>query len=358
MIPALGPLDALARLGGRTRLYLLLGRPVAHSLSPLIMNRAFAWLGIDAAYAALDVAPAALPAAVRGLAALGIAGANVTHPHKEAVLAGVARRSERVRLLGAANTLVPDDDGLTAHNTDAPGTALALRDLGGIDPAGARVAVFGAGGAARAAALGLLEAGAADVAFLARRPDAARAAVAPLVERFGRAPVTVVPLANGTGRGDAPDRRRREDAVGGADILVQATTVGMAPAERPNEAAPPASTGPGDSEDHAGRPPLYPLLDEPDWIGPGQVCLELAYGHGETPFLRLARRRGARSLDGHALLVAQAHEALRIWTGRTFDLRTMAEVVAGRVDLAGDGAADANDAADAPDGDDLARDAS
>ncbi len=137
-----------------TRLLALLGHPVAHSRSPAMMHAALAALELDASYLAFDVAPARLEDAVRGLRALGFSGANVTLPHKRAVLALCDDADPIARACGAANTLVPLGNGrLMACNTDAPGAAMALAE-GGVDLHGARVVLFGAGGAARAVAVG------------------------------------------------------------------------------------------------------------------------------------------------------------------------------------------------------------
>src|SRR5919202_6032329 len=150
-----------------TRLVALLGHPIAHSLSPRMQNAAFAARALDWAYVACDVKPGALPTAVAGLRALGFAGANVTIPHKGAVvelcdeLDGLSRRS------GAVNTLVFRDGGrIVGANTDGPAVASA------VDARGARVLVLGRGGAARAVAVTLEEAGAASVRLVSRSdPD-------------------------------------------------------------------------------------------------------------------------------------------------------------------------------------------
>ena len=128
-------------ISGKTQLYCLIGDPVEHSLSPFIMNRAFGQAGLDGAYVALRVSAEELPEAVAGLRALGIQGVNVTYPHKETVLRFVDYRSGRVDALGAANTLLVTGEGVRAHNTDAPGVALALRRFANSSLKGEKVAV-------------------------------------------------------------------------------------------------------------------------------------------------------------------------------------------------------------------------
>jgi shikimate dehydrogenase len=149
-------------ISGRTRLVGLLGHPVWGSLSPRMQNAAFAALALDWAYVPLDVAPEELPAAVEGLRALGLAGANVTIPHKTAVLALCDEIDEVAARAGSANTLVVRDGRVLGSSTD--GEAVA----GAVEAAGAEALVLGAGGAARAVVAALREAGAARVRVAAR----------------------------------------------------------------------------------------------------------------------------------------------------------------------------------------------
>ena len=148
-----------------TRLVALLGHPVDHSLSPRMQNAAFAARALDWAYVACDVDPGALPAAVDGLRALGFAGANVTIPHKGAVAELCDELDDLSRRSGAVNTLVFRDGRIVGANTDGPAVA------GALDTRGAHALVLGRGGAARAVAVALEDAGAASVR-LASRADA------------------------------------------------------------------------------------------------------------------------------------------------------------------------------------------
>jgi shikimate dehydrogenase len=146
-----------------TRLVALLGHPVDHSLSPRMQNAAFAARALDWAYVACDVDPGALPAAVDGLRALGFAGANVTIPHKGAVAELCDELDDLSRRSGAVNTLVFRDERIAGANTDGPAVADAL------DTRGAHALVLGRGGAARAVAIALEDAGAASVRLASRR---------------------------------------------------------------------------------------------------------------------------------------------------------------------------------------------
>jgi len=302
-----------------TRLYCLIGDPVQRSLSPFIMNSAFEQHGIDAVYAAFRVPASQLLQAVQGLRALGVPGANITYPHKEAVLPFIDLASARVEMLRAANTLHFSGGQISGHNTDAAGTAIALERFAGVVLKGKRVLVFGAGGAGRAAALGVLDAGAAAVTFCVRDVPKAEAVISSLTRGFADASISVVPMDDRTAR----DMRRT--AVVESDILINATPIGMAGAHRTTHAQSdydrPSSSTATDAARTAST--ASPLIEDPEWIGPGHCCFDFVYAPRETAFLRIARARGALPLGGLSLLVAQALESFRCWTRRTFDLDEM-----------------------------------
>jgi shikimate dehydrogenase len=273
-----------------TRIFTLIGNPVRHSFSPFVMNRAFTRAGIDARYVTMPVPEASvLPAAVDGLRVLGAGGANVTYPYKEAILPYLDRLSGDAERIGAVNTLILDEGGdITGHNTDAPGTAVALERFAGLSLGDCEVHIFGSGGAARAAAWGVLSAGARAVTFAVRSPETARARLAGLREWF-LTPIDCVAI---------DDRIAFEVA----DVVINATPLGM------------------DGEDTS------PVPDE-SWIRHGQVFFDFVYHPRRTPFLRAAARGGAKAVDGIALLVSQASAALQVWTGRGFDVVEMAAAV-------------------------------
>ncbi len=256
-----------------TRIYGVLGWPVAHSRSPAMQNAAFAASGVDATYLRFPVAPDALGDAIRGLRALGVAGANVTVPHKTAVLAHLDALDESARAVGAANTLTLDADGtIRGANTDVGGLVRALGEAGAV-LAGAQAVVLGAGGAARAAVVGLRAAGA-RVTVVARRVREG--------ERLG-APTL-----------DLADRAGLEEALGGADLVVQATSATMqgdAPAQALVDALPLAV------------------------LRPGALVAEVVYAPRDTALLRAARAHGAQTLDGLAMLLHQGVLAFELWTG-------------------------------------------
>lgn len=266
----------------KTQLLALLGHPVAHSRSPAIHTAALEALGVDARYLAFDVAPARLGEAVAGLRALGALGANVTIPHKQAVMAHLDAIEPTAAAIGAVNTIVRDGDRLVGANTDAAGLVSSLKDAG-FDPGGAHVLVVGAGGAARAAIVGLAEAGAAHVTVAARRAEQASALASGL--RVG-APVCAVEL------GALP--------LAGTDLLIQATSATMGP----------------DGEGFAAALGLDALPDH-------ATVIDLVYAPLETAVLRVARARGLRCVDGLGMLVGQAAVALERWLGVPAPLEVM-----------------------------------
>ena len=251
-------------------LYCLLGDPVAHSRSPAIHARAFALLGVDAVYSPCRVVSSELPLAVAGLRALGAAGFNVTVPHKEQMALAVDKIHPAAQMIGAVNCVVRDGEAFVGHNTDAPGLLRALREKG-IDPAGARAVIVGAGGSARAAAWALSGV-AARITILNRTREKA-AALATLVRAAGcTADVAGLDAAG---------------ALREANLVVQCTSIGLDSSEVPFDPA---------------------LLD------PSSALVDLVYAPGGPT--ELLKRFAGRTVDGIDVLVHQAIASLEIWLGR------------------------------------------
>ena len=275
---------------GSTRLACVIGDPVRHSLSPTVHNAAFRELGLDWVLVALEVAPAHLPAAVEGWRALGVAGASVTMPHKEAVVDLLDEVSDDAAALGAVNCVVVEDGRLLGHNTDGAGFVASLQGAGG-RPAAAltgRTVVLGTGGAARAVARAVALSGAAEVALVSRDPDRARA------------------VADSIGSGVVGASAA---AVGEADLVVNATPVGMA--------------------EHPGRP------CPPEALRADAVVVDLVYHPLETEWLAACRTRGLEVANGVPMLVHQAAVAFELWTGRPAPVPTMTSAATARLGVAG-----------------------
>jgi shikimate dehydrogenase len=282
---------------GKSLLFGLIGDPVAHSLSPYIMNRAFASLGLDAIYVAFGVRPDRLPVSFAGLASLGVGGLNVTFPYKEEILYHVHAISPEAEIINAVNTVARFDDELHGFNTDAPGTANAIETFTSTRIEGSQVFIYGVGGSARAAAYGLLERGAERITFGVRSMDRGAMASERLQYAFPEQHVDFVMLNS------AEERIERKQAFRSAQIVINATSVGM------------MDTAPVE------------LIEDAAWITPSQVFFDFVYHSRRTLFLETARHAGATTLGGLALLVAQASESFRIWTDQGFDIKEMAEAV-------------------------------
>ena len=288
-------------IDGHTQLVGLVGWPVAHSLSPAMHNAAFEALRLNWRYVPLPVPPGQVAAALGGLAALGFRGANVTVPHKTAVLPELDAVASDAGALGAVNTVVVERDvdstaRLRGHNTDVAGFIGALRDSG-FDPEGRSAVVVGAGGGARGVVYGLIKAGASRIAVLNRTIDRAAALISDLgaVSQAGVAPapptLEALPL----------DSEALTAAARAADLLVNTTPVGMWP--RGNNSIWPEAV------------PVPPTL----------TVFDLVYNPLETKLLRQARRSGARAISGLDMLVRQGALAFELWTGVQAPVELMRE---------------------------------
>ncbi len=270
----------------------VIGDPVRHSLSPVLHNAAFRALDLDWAYVAFEVPRGAAFAAVAGMRALGIDGLSVTMPHKDAVVAAVDRLSPTALALGAVNTVVRLADVLEGHNTDGAGFVAAVRHDEGFDLTGRRCVVLGAGGAARAVVRALADEGASEVVVVNRTPSRAQAAAA---------------LAGPVGRvGGA-------EAVADAELVVNATPVGM------------------------GAGAEGPLTVDPAWLGPGQLVVDLVYDPPLTPLVETARARGAAAVNGLGMLIHQAAHAFRLWTAEDPPLAVMSAAALAELAKGGEG---------------------
>ena len=275
----LTPLDDGADLrppvSGRTTLAAVIGDPVGHSLSPTLLNAAFAASGLDWTYLAFEVPDGGAPGALGAMRTLGLGGLSVTMPHKAAVAAAVDRCTPEAEALGAVNCVVADDGRLVGHNTDGGGFLDGLAHDAGMDASGARTVVLGAGGAARAVVRALGGAGAAKVAVVNRTRGRAEEAAS---------------LAGSAGCVVADDGLA--DALAAADLVVNATPVGM------------AGTASGDDL------PVDPVL-----VPDGAVVVDLIYHPAETAWMTALRRRGIEAHGGLSMLVFQAARAFVLWTG-------------------------------------------
>lgn len=271
--------------GAGTRVVAVLGDPVAHSRSPAMHNAAFAALGLDYVYVACRVPPERVGDAVAGLRALDFAGANVTIPHKQAVMPHLDTVSDTAQRIGAVNTIVNRDGALHGDNTDAPGFRRSIKADLGMDLTGSRCLVLGAGGSARAVLVALVDAGARSITVANRTVARAEQLVGAFAGELGDCSLAEAPLD-----GDGAFR----DAVGEADLIVNCTSVGM------DDDAAPFDLG---------------LLS-------GSAVYDLIYTR-ETALVRVARAAGAPAANGLGMLLYQGAAAFEQWTGRDAPIDVM-----------------------------------
>ncbi len=267
---------------GSTRVFGIFGDPVAHSLSPLMQNAAFEQAGIDAVYVPFHVRPQQLAGAVEGLRSLGIAGINVTVPHKENVLELLDDVDANARLIGAVNTILNREGRLFGYNTDGVGLLEALRAELDFDPADRRVLLLGAGGACRAAVAALSSAGAKGISWVNRTAERAQKLADEFSTHFPGTAFAVFPW-------DFKDPSTfPAAALTGVELVINTTTLGL---KGENIALP------------------WHLLS------PRIRLYDMVYAAEKTPLCAQAVRRGCRAADGLSMLVGQGEHAFRIWTG-------------------------------------------
>ncbi len=278
------------RIKGLTKVYGLFGDPVEHSLSPIMHNTAFQALGLDCVYLPFLVKSKDIGSAVQAVRALHLAGVNLTIPLKEHVLPYLDEVEKEAEHIGAVNTIVNRDGRLCGYNTDAPGFLASLK-AAGFDPSGKNAVILGAGGAARAVSFALAKVGAARINIYNRSVEKAEKLAADLNAAYR------LPTAAGDISSDLAA------ALEGAELLVNATPVGMYP-------------------DHRSAP----LLSRKQ-LHQGLLVCDLIYNPLQTRLLDEAEAAGCRVLNGVGMLVWQGALAFQLWTGKKAPAALMEEAV-------------------------------
>jgi len=269
----------------KVKLFALIGDPVEQSLSPAMHNAAFRALGLNCAYVALRVPERSLADAIGGVRALGIAGFNVTIPHKIDIVGLLDGLDESASLVGAVNTVKNDRGKLIGFNTDGEGALRALEGkIGSVN--GKDAVLLGAGGAARAIAFSLARAGA-RLTIANRTVPKARALASTIEQKLG-INVEVIPI----------DRAELTEALKNADALINATSIGMYPR--------------GDQ-----------TLVSASMMHRGLIVNDIVYKPLRTRLLQEAKRVGGRTIDGLGMLVHQGALAFEIWTGKRAPIKVM-----------------------------------
>ena len=272
------------------------GQPVAENPTGAMQEAAFAALGLNWRYLTVEVPPAKLPDAIRGMRAFGMRGANLTIPHKVAVIQHLDRIAPDAALIGAVNTVRREGDLLIGENTDGKGFLRGVRTTASVDPKGKRVVVLGAGGAARAVLTELALAGAAHLLVLNRSIRRGEDMVSDLAAKT-RAPIEFQPW---------PDTWRVPEDT---DLLVNATSIGLYPDVNA----------------------LVPV--DLSSAHTGMLVCDVVFNPPETCFLAAARRRGLPVLDGLAMLVFQGVIGFELWTGRQAPETVMAQALRAALSL-------------------------
>ena len=274
----------------RAELVGVFGHPVAENPTVVMHEAAYAALGMNWRYLTIEVLPQDLEAAMAGLRAMNMRGINLTIPHKVSVLEYLDELSEAARLMGAVNTVVNEGGELFGENTDGKGFMRALKQDAGVDPKGARVVTFGAGGAARAITVELALAGADEITIVNRSPDRGRVLVDLLNDR--------TPATANYEAWNGPYRVPQD-----ANVVINATSIGLFP-------------------DVEARPDLDYSTLSPDMT----VC-DVIHSP-DTPFLREAQRRESHTLDGVGMLVYQGAIGFKLWTGQDAPVDVMYKALA------------------------------
>ena len=274
---------------GVSDIYGVIGDPIEHSLSPRMHNAAFKKLGLNCVYLPFRVAPEDLKSAMTGMRALNIRGFNVILPHKTAIIKFLDELDEAAQEIGAVNTILNDEGRLIGYNTDGLGAARALEGQHQ-DPSNKRIVLIGAGGAARAIAFTLARR-ARSILILNRTKHLAVILAKDIEQRLGKK-ILARSLAGNS----------LLEALQGADILINATSVGMYP-----------RTG----QTVATRKVLHS----------GMVVFDIVYNPVKTMLLREAEAAGAKAITGVGMLVHQGAEAFKIWTNHSPPIEVMRRAV-------------------------------
>ena len=264
-------------ISGTTQLYGIMGYPVAHSWSPLMHTFALRHHHCDAIYMPFPVAPENLAQAVQGARALGVKGFNVTIPHKETVMAELDEVSAMAQGIGAVNTVVVRGNRTVGYNTDGEGFLQPLRAMH-VDFASLSVGILGAGGAARAIAMALLETGCPSLTIANRTHERGERLAAALRGAFPQALLQTVPWSAAA------------TVAQKSDLLVNTTSLGL----------------------HGET--IFTDIH----FQSGQMVYDIVYNPLETPLLQAARRAGATAIPGLDMLIGQGAVAFHLWTGLTF----------------------------------------
>lgn len=279
-------------INGKTKPLAIIGYPVGHSLSPLMHNIFFQFLGLNNVYIPLEIKPGHLQAAIEALWTLGFMGANITIPYKEEVIPLLPEISSEAELIGAVNTLVRKENGFRGHNTDGQGFLKALSIEKGWEPHGKKVVILGAGGSARAIGISLALKGAHKITIINRNLLRARGITEIVEKQIGV-----------HGEIFGWNNPMLERVIREGDIIINTTPLGMNP--NINEI-----------------PPL-----DTKWLSPSQLLVDLIYNPLETRLMKEAKAQGCQVSNGLGMLIYQGVLSFKLWTGQEPPLENIRETL-------------------------------
>lgn len=279
--------NSLQNIDHTTMRFGVIGDPIAQSMSPLMMNQAFQAAGINALYMAFHVTPEHLQHAIYGLRSLGFRGANVTIPHKQAVMEFLDEIDEGARVIGAVNTIVHEDGKLIGYNTDGIGYVRSLKEECKVDLQGRHIVLIGAGGAARGVAYALAQEKPASIRIVNRTMEKAEQIAAALAAHVD---------IRGMGMDQLDDIKEQ------TDIVINTTSLGMYP--------------------HVEERPLDPTI-----FKPGTIVSDLIYNPRITRWLREAEAHGCIIHGGLGMFIYQGAYAYEYWTGQQAPVQVMRQAV-------------------------------
>lgn len=268
-------------IDAKTKLIGLLGLPVDHSFSPAMQNAAFEQLSLNYVYLAFPVNPEDVGTVLMAFRAAGVAGLNVTAPHKEAVIPYLDEITSEAAYAGAVNTIVNDNGRLVGYNTDGTGFLRSLEKDGGIIPEQKTFLLLGAGGACRAVAVALALSGARQI-YIANRSFSRAVELAGRINQIKSGVVTPLNLVVDE---MAPFAKE-------SDVVINTTSVGMFP-----------------------QTDVSPIANPASLLRPSQLVCDLIYNPPKTLLLTQAEKAGCTIMTGEGMLLHQGTEAFRLWTG-------------------------------------------
>ncbi|WP_419872720.1 shikimate dehydrogenase [Candidatus Pristimantibacillus sp. PTI5] len=275
------------RIDSNTLLFGVIGNPIRHSKSPIMMNRAFRETGINGVYAAFHVTSDRVGDFAAGVRAMGIRGVNVTIPHKLDIMSALDEIDPSAQAIGAVNTIVNDDGRLIGYNTDGIGYVRSLKEEAERELAGKRIVVIGAGGAARGIIFALANEMPDRITIANRSVERAKALADSL---HGKVEIRAISMEG------------LQSACTEADIVINTTSVGMFP--------------------NTDETPI-----DASWLRPGAVASDLIYNPLKTRFLHEAEQRGCRIHGGLGMFIYQGAYAFEYWTGQPAPAAAMRETV-------------------------------